>query len=260
MNLKMSAIFILILLSLILCVGSVSAENVTEVDSTDAAQDGSVQVDDVQQSVSDSQVPAVSQQSTKKIDTDTDVDDVVVGYKKNEYLKVNVKNDDTNKPIKKLKLKVKVFTKSKSKTYTIITNNKGIAKFNTNVLGLGDHKVVITSSDNKYKVSDTAHIFVGKKHTVTLKPNTIKKLKNKDVLRVYTVKDGNEKDIKVGFKSAAKKTNIVKAVFFLKNKSTGKIIKKVDYTDFDHGKWQYPSEDFSNRYTAVKVQITYVTV
>lgn len=260
MNLKISAIFILIFLSLILCVSSVSAENVTEADSEDVAQDEAVPIDDVEQSSPDVSAPVVSQKSTKKIDTDTDVDDVVVGYKKNEYLKVKVKNDDTDKPIKKLKLKVKVFTKSKSKTYTIKTNNKGIALFNTKILGLGDHKVVITSADNRYKVSDTAHIFVGKKHTITLKPNANKKLKNKDVLRVYTVNDDDEKDIKVAFKGVAKKTNIVKAVFYLKNKVTGKIIKKVDFTDFDHGKWEYPSEDCSNRYTPVKVQITYVTI
>ena len=260
MNFKKFAILFLIFMSLILCIGSVSAENVTEIDNSNMTQDVAAPVEEIQQPVQDDSAPAVSAKPTKKIDTDTDADDVVVGYKKNEFLKVKVKNDNTEKPIKDLKLKIKVYTKSKSKIYTITTGKNGIALFNTKKLGLGDHKVIITSADKKYKVSEKAQIFVGKKHTITLKHNTIKKLKNKDILRVYTINDGDEKDVKVAFKGIAKKTNIAKAVFYLKNKKTGKIIKKTDRSDFDYGKWHYPDEDYSNRYTLVKVKITYVTI
>lgn len=189
-----------------------------------------------------------------------DADDVVVAYKKKSYFKVKVKDDDTNKPLKKFKIKLKIYTKSKSKTYTIKTNSKGIAKFNTKNLKLGDHKVVITSADPSAKFKEKAHIFVGKKHTITLKPSTSKKLKNNDVLRVKVKYDDDEKEIKVDFKGKAKKSNIIKAVFYLKNKYTGKIIKKVDFTEFDHGKWDYPDEDYSNKYAAVKVKISYVTI
>ena len=267
MNFKKGALLIFIFLSLLICVGAVSAENSTDVAPQDQVSEDVTPVGEVQNTTSDNQVPAATKpvatkqsKSVKKIDTDADADDVVVDYKKNAYLKVKVKNDDTEKPIKNLKLKVKVFTKSKSKTYIIKTNSKGIAKFNTKSLKLGDYKVIISSADSKYKVSENAPIFVGKKHTITLKPNSYKKLKNKDVLRVYTRSDDDEKEIKVAFKGVAKKSNIIKAVFYLKNKYTGKIVKKVDYSDFDNGKWKYPDEDYSLRYTAVKVKITYVTV
>ena len=153
-----------------------------------------------------------------------------------------------------------MFTKSKSKTYKIKTNSRGIAKFNSKVLGKGNHKVIVTSDDPKYNVYKKSKIFVGKKHKITLKPNSKKKLKNKDILRVYTKSDDDEKEIKVRFKGSPKKTNIIKAVFYLKNKATGKIIKKSDFVDFDDGKWEYPDEDYSYRFTAVKVKITYVTI
>ncbi|WP_407410248.1 hypothetical protein [Methanobrevibacter sp.] len=260
MNFKNIAILFFVFLSLILCIGSVSAENITEIDNSNATQEIATPTDEVKQPIENDQATSVSPKPTKKIVTDTDVDNVVVDYKKNNHVKVKVKNDKSNKAIKDLKLKIKIFTKTKSKTYTIKTGKNGIALFNTKKLGLGDHKVVITSADNKYKVSIKTHIFVGKKHTVTLKPNTSKKLKNKDTIKVYTVKDDNEKEVKVAFKGAAKKTKIAKAVFFLKNKKTGKITKKTDSTDFDDGKWQYPDEGYTNRYSLVKVKITYVTV
>lgn len=257
MNFKKLGITILIVLSLILLMGSVSAEN-----STDTS------IDDTSSSTQDAQVDNTPASTTtaektkpvKKIDVDVDADDAVVPYKKNSYFKVKVKNDKNNKPLKKVKVKIKVFTKSKSKTYTVKTNSKGIAKFNTKILNKGDHKVIITSGDSAYKFKETAHIFVGKKHTITLKPNTSKKLKNKDVIRVKVKNDDDEKEIKVSFKGKAKKTNIIKAVFYLKNKYTGKVIKKVDYSDFDDGRWEYPDKDVANKYKIVKVKISYVTI
>jgi len=266
MNLKKMMLIFFIFLALALCIGSVSAENSTIVGEQDQIQENEVPGGVTQNTdqndtkpVADTQ-PAVVKKPTRKIDTDADADDVVVEYKKNNYLKVKVKNDDTYRPIKNLKLKVKVFTKSKSKTYTIKTDSKGIAKFNTKNLKLGDHKVVITSADDKYKVYEKANIFVGKKYTATLKPNSKLKLKNKDVIRVYTRYDEDDKEIRVSFKGVAKKSNILKAEFYFKNKYTGKIIKKVEYSDFDNGRWQYPDEEYSYRFTPVKVKITYVTV
>lgn len=257
MNLKKLGISILIVLSLVLLMGSVSAEN-----STDTGVAGTT---NSTADVAADNAPATTQTAqksapVKKIDVDVDADDKVVAYKKNSYFKVKVKDDDTNKPLKNIKVKIKVFTKSKSKTYTIKTNSKGIAKFNTKVLKKGDHKVIVTSGDESCKFKETAHIFVGKKHTKTLKPNTSKKLKNKDVIRVKIKHDDDEKEIKVSFKGKAKKTNIIKAVFYLKNKYTGKVIKKVDYSDFDDGRWEYPDREYANKYVAVKVKISYVTV
>lgn len=244
-------------MSLILCVSAVSAENSTDVgvsDAQDTAQE------DVAASTSAPTTTSSATKQVKKIDADVDADDKVVVYKKNSYFKVKVKDDDTSKPLKKFNIKLKIYTKSKSKTYTIKTNSKGIAKFNTKNLKLGDHKVVITSAESSSKFKETAHIFVGKKHTTTLKPGASKKLRNKDVLRVKIKNDDDEKEIKVCFNGKAKKTNVMKAVFYLKNKATGKIVKKVDYSDFDDGKWEYPDKDYSNWYVAIKVRIIYVTI
>jgi len=264
MNLKKLVISILIVLSLVLLMGAVSAENSTDTAIADTSNStADVAADNTPATTQTTQASTQSTQKSapvKKIDVDVDADDAVVPYKKNSYFKVKVKEDDTNKPLKNIKVKIKVFTKSKSKIYTIKTNSKGIAKFNTKILKKGDHKVIVTSADPSCKFKETAHIFVGKKHTITLKPNTSKKLKNKDVIRVKVKNDDDEKEIKVSFKGKAKKTNIIKAVFYLKNKYTGKVIKKVDYSDFDDGRWQYPEEDYANKYVAVKIKISYVTV
>ena len=71
------------------------------------------------------------------------------------YFKVTAKNKKTKKPLVGLKLKVKVYTGKKSKTFTIKTNNKGLAKLNTKSLKVGTHKVVIKSG-YKYCVGKAA--------------------------------------------------------------------------------------------------------
>ena len=251
MNLKKFTLVIFIVLSFILCISAVSAENSTDTGSSDANQ-ADIQVDTTVKSTQTTKNP--------KIDVDVDADSIVVPHKKRSYFKVKVKDDDNEKPVKKFKLKVKVYTKSKSKSYIIKTNSKGIAKFNTKNLKTGDHKVVVTDADKVNKFKKVYHIFVGKKHKVTLKPDTSKKLKNNDVLRVITKNDDDEKELKVLFNGKTKKTNILKAVFYFKNKATGKIVKKIDFSDFEHGKWYYPDEDFSNSFIALKVKITYVTI
>lgn len=248
MNLKLTLI-LFIVLSFILCIGAVSAEN-----STSVPDDNQVNVQ------SDNAAKTTQTIKNPKIDADVDADSIVVAHKKKSYFKVKVKDDDNNKPVKKFKLKVKVYTKSKSKSYIIKTNSKGIAKFNTKNLKTGNHKVVVTDADKVNKFKEVSHIFVGKKHKVTLKPGTYKKLKNRDVLRVYTKYDDDEKELKVAFKAKTKKSNVLKAIFYFKNTFTGKIIKKIDFTDFEHGKWDYPDQDYSKRYAPIKVKITYVTI
>ena len=60
-----------------------------------------------------------------------------------------VKDKKTKKPIKNLKLKLKIG----KKVYTIKTNSKGVAKFNTKSLDVGTYNVVIYSGNDKYYVS-----------------------------------------------------------------------------------------------------------
>jgi hypothetical protein len=63
--------------------------------------------------------------------------------------KVTVKNKKTKVAISNLNLKIKI----SNKVYTVKTNTKGVAQFNTSILGVGIHKVVIYSGNNKYYVS-----------------------------------------------------------------------------------------------------------
>ena len=62
---------------------------------------------------------------------------------------ITVKDKKTKKPIKNLKLKLKIG----KKVYTIKTNSKGVAKFNTKSLDVGTYNVVIYSGNDKYYVS-----------------------------------------------------------------------------------------------------------
>ena len=84
-----------------------------------------------------------------------------VKYKQSTYFNITVLNA-YNYPVKKLALKVKVFTGKKSKTYTIKTNNKGIAKLQTKTFALGTHKITIKTSNKNYKLSKSSKIKVNK--------------------------------------------------------------------------------------------------
>ena len=62
---------------------------------------------------------------------------------------ITVKDKKTKKPIKNLKIKLKIG----KKVYTVKTNSKGVANFNTDSLKAGTYNVVIYSADDKYYVS-----------------------------------------------------------------------------------------------------------
>ena len=63
--------------------------------------------------------------------------------------KITVKNKKTNNAIKNLKLKIKI----SDKVFTVVTNSKGVAKFDTGSLGIGNHSVKVYSGNIKYYVS-----------------------------------------------------------------------------------------------------------
>ena len=81
---------------------------------------------------------------------------VTAKYKKSKYFKITVKSG--KKVVKNLKIKIKVYTGKKYKTYTLKTNKKGIATFNTKKLKRGNHKVIITSGNKNYSVSFKSNI------------------------------------------------------------------------------------------------------
>ena len=103
-------------------------------------------------------------------------DCAMVSYKKSVNFEIKI-NDKYNYPIKNFKFKIKVYTGSKYKSYTLKTNSKGIAKFNTKILNLGVHKVVIKSSEKNYYFSKQVKIYVYKyapSTKVTTKAVTVK--------------------------------------------------------------------------------------
>lgn len=265
MNLKKISIILVIVLSLILCISAVSAvENETVTPSQDNNQGETTKsnmIADNNAPKDNTQTQTAPKKTTRPVRTDVDADSVVVSYKKKGYFKVKVENDDTDRPVKDLKLKIKVYTKSKSKTYTIKTNSKGIAKFNTKNLKVGVHKVIVTSTDSKYQIHKTAKITVGKKSTVPLKAKQVKKLSNKDKIRVKVKYDDDDNEYKIVFKGKAKNTKLIKAKFYFKDKRTGRTIVKTDYAEYDDdtGRWEGPEEDCSWRFTLQKVKVTYVT-
>ena len=223
-----------------------SQDSISDSQSVDATQDLKVS-DDANKDSSISNTSEASQTKVvKKISTKVSAPQVVSEYKKSKYFKVKVK-DKNGKLVKNVKIKIKVYTGSKTKTYTVKTNSKGIAKFNTKVLKLGNHKVVISSANSKYQISKKSKIFIGKKHYAIVKPNI--KIKN----------DEDEKEAKVVYKKTPKYTKVMKAKFYFKNKKTGKIIVKTDSSEFDDGVWELPDEDFSRKYTLVKVKVWYLS-
>ena len=89
----------------------------------------------------------------KKMPTIVKAPKISAKYKKTKYFKVSVKKKSNKKALKKIKLKLKVYTGQKYKIYTVKTNKKGVAKFNTKKLKKGIHKVEILTNNKIYEVN-----------------------------------------------------------------------------------------------------------
>ena len=244
-----------------------SAVNIQEIvgdgDDGDDDDDGGSSADAGNATSADSSAPAATSTaatsgSVKKTATKVSADQVAHEYKKSKYFKVKVK-DKKGHYVKNVNIKLKIYTGSKYKVYTVKTNSKGIAKFNTKKLKLGNHKVVIRSGDSVYDIYKTSKIFIGRKHYTILKLKVKKVLKNRDVLALRVVNDENEKEARVIFKKKPKFTMLTKAVFYLKKKNTCKIIKEIDYAEFEDGRWDILDEDFSFRYALLKVKVWFLS-
>ncbi|WP_405270845.1 hypothetical protein [Methanobrevibacter sp.] len=81
---------------------------------------------------------------------------------------ITVKNKKTKKPIKNLSLKIKIG----KKVYTVKTNSKGVAKFNTKSLKAGTYSVAIYSGNIKYFVSAKSTIKIKSAPTPAKTNNT----------------------------------------------------------------------------------------
>lgn len=162
--------------------------------------------------------------------------------------------------IKNIKLNLKVYNGTEYKKYTIKTNKKGIAKFNTKKLNKGTYKVTISSNNSKYAISKTSKIIVGTEYSTILKLKTKRVLKTKDVIRLKKERESDETEISIVFKKKPKHTIISKAKFYLKDKCNGKTLIQYDYCEFENGKWDTLDEDFSSKYQFIKVKVWYLKV
>ena len=84
-----------------------------------------------------------------------------IKYNKNTYYKIKALDSHRN-PITNVMLKVKVFTGKKYRNYSIKTTSRGIAKFETGGLSLGNHIITIKSPDKKYKIFKSTKIIIRK--------------------------------------------------------------------------------------------------
>lgn len=267
MNLKKLSIIFLIGLTLILGIGVISAADNEDVQlvASENEKTNVVELDTSkvknEQSIINADVKKTTQTAIKpKTKTKVEADQVAVIYKKNKYFKVKVEDRyDDDIPISHAKLKIKVGSGSKAKTFSVKTNSYGVAKINTKSLKVGAHKVTITSDDDRYEIQKTSKIFVGKQYTKSIKSTSkTAKLKKGDVIKLRSVYDDDDRDVKVVYKKS-KHTKILKAKFYFKNKFTGKVIVKTSRAEFDDGRWDLPDADYSPyRFSLVKVKVAYI--
>ena len=141
---------------------------------------------------------------------------VTAYHKAKKYFKVTVKK---GKAVKGLKIKLRVYTGKKYKTYTIKTNSKGVAKFNTKKLKVGTHKIVIISKKKGYKFKKTSKIKIKAKkraRIVVINPKAYNKY--------YTKRKGSYKFEVYTWKSPSGLHEL--DVFVYKN---GKMLSKSKY-------------------------------
>ncbi len=120
------------------------------------------------------------------------------GYKYGDKWKFYVKNSKTNKAVANAKLNLKVYTGKKYTVYKVTSNSNGLVTFNPSKLSAGTHKVIISRQNTNIKLSKTTTSIKIKK--VKAKLTAPKKVKKSSKIKV-TVKD----------------------------KSTGKVIKKTKF-------------------------------
>lgn len=194
-----------------------------------------------------------------------------VTYKNSDYFRATIKKD--NKPVKNLKVQLKVYTGSNYKTYTRTTNTKGVISFNTNRLSVGEHKVLVSSTNKKYKFTKNSKITVNKPkvsaYTVTFKlnPDSIyyssKKLKTGDtLLAAATSRNGqHSRGITIGTQIDAGQegqhsTKLIKGIVYYKNKNTGEVITRTQKTT-THNNQNLKKLPWINGYTPYKAKVWY---
>ncbi|MDO5850335.1 MAG: hypothetical protein Q4P14_03890 [Methanobacteriaceae archaeon] len=96
----------------------------------------------------------------KKATTNVTAPKVTNNYKEDQYFTITIKNKGSGKFVAGLKLTLKVYTNKTVKSYTVTTDDYGVASFNTKDLSIGTHKVQITTTNSYYTVSKSGNLIV----------------------------------------------------------------------------------------------------
>lgn len=255
---------------------SVEEKRIEDTISIDQSTDDVKSICEVNVKKANSTSTTNSSNTTKTVtNTTVSTPDSTFLFKRNSNLKIIIKDKVTKKPIKNLKITFTIKNNKKTKTYTLKTNSKGVATFNTKKLSVGFHKFVIASKNAKYNVSKKDYIFIGNLYADTVKMGKTKKLRNGDAITTFfQKKDGQfKKGVNVDSwytggnntdKSTpnAKYTKIIKAKFYFKNKKTGKIIAKKSkgiLEEYDGELYRsLPHTDLIKGYKPIQTKIWYV--
>ena len=95
-----------------------------------------------------------------KTQTKLSAPNVTRTYGQSGYLKLALRNRNTNNLLKGVKISLRVYTGSTYKNYVVRTNQYGIAYFNTYALDIGNHKVLISPANNRYMISGQTRITI----------------------------------------------------------------------------------------------------
>ena len=255
MNLKK---YTIILFLILLCGLTLNVISATELNETN---DSNKYVNKISTTnKTQTQINTHSTKSISKIKTKVIANPLVIKHKKNGYFKAKILKKSNNAKIKNLKINLKLYNGSTYQNYKVKTNKHGIINFNTKNLKIGKYTVKINSLNPKYLVSKSSKIIIGKEYTTTLNLKSKKLLKTKDIIQLKNVRKKGETEVTIVFNKKPKHTIITKAKFYLKNKCTKKTIIQYDFLEFEKDKWDLLDEDFSDKYSFIKVKVWYLEI
>ena len=81
-------------------------------------------------------------------------------YNRTTYLKVLLKHKKTGAVLKGVKINLKIFTGKAYENFVVVTDKKGIARFNTKNLSVGNHRVVISPANHKHIISGSCNALI----------------------------------------------------------------------------------------------------
>ncbi|WP_407392558.1 SpaA isopeptide-forming pilin-related protein [Methanobrevibacter sp.] len=104
------------------------------------------------------------------------VKNLTTSYNSGKVLKIYLKNNVTNNPLKGIKLNLKVYTGKDFENVTLKTDDNGVIEFDTSNLSIGVHKIKITSNCTDIKLSKTiSSIKIKKISAKIVAPNKVKR-------------------------------------------------------------------------------------